>query len=84
MAKLIAAKEALKLANAKHSLDNQLEYVNTQIENAARNGEFSARLKLQIPEDNANTIVRLLRLNGYEVLYSDIDDTHVTVKVWWV
>ena len=84
MIKLIHASEALKIANKKHSLDNQLEYVNTQIENAARNGVFSVHLKLQDPEDNANTIIRLLRLNGYEVLYSDIDDTHVTIRVWWV
>lgn len=84
MAKLIAAKEALKLAYVKHSFDDQLEYVNSQIESAARNGKFNVYLKLQDPEDNANTIIRLLRLNGYEVLYSDIDDTHVTVRVWWV
>lgn len=84
MKKLIHASEALKIANKKHSFDDQLEYVNTQIENAARNGEFSVRLKLQDPENKANTIIRLLRQSGYEVLYSDIDDTHVTIRVWWV
>ena len=84
MAKLIHAKEALKLANAKHSLDNQLEYVNAQIETAARNGEFSVCLKFQSPKDNADAIVRLLRLRGYEVLYSEIGSAYVTVRVWWV
>ena len=84
MSKLIHAKEALKLANAKHSLDNQLEYINAQIETAARNGEFGVCLKLQNPKDNADTIVRLLRLKGYEVLYSEVGSTHVTVRVWWV
>ena len=84
MSKLITAKEALKLANAKHSLDNQLEYISAQIETAARNGEFSVCLKLQNPKDNADTIVRLLRLKGYEVLYSEVGSTHVTVRVWWV
>ena len=84
MSKLIHAKEALKLANAKHSLDNQLEYINAQIENAARNGEFSISLKLQNPKEIADTIVRLLRTKGYEVLYSDIGSTYVTVRVWWV
>lgn len=84
MAKLINAKEALKLANSKHSLDNQLEYVNAQIESAARNGEFSVCLKLSKSEDNADTIVRFLRLKGYEVLYSEVGSTHVTVRVWWV
>lgn len=84
MSKLIHAKEALKLANAKHSLDNQLEYVNAQIESAARNGEFSISLKLQNPKEIADTIVRFLRLKGYEVLYSDIGSTYVTVRVWWV
>ena len=84
MAKLIHAKEALKLANAKHSLDNQLEYINSQIETAARNGEFSVCLKLQNPRENADAIVRLLRLKGYEVLYSEVGSTHVTVRVWWV
>lgn len=84
MAKLIHAKEALKLANAKHSLDNQLEYVNAQIETAARNGVFSITLKLSKSEDNADTIVRLLRAKGYEVLYSEVGSTFVTVRVWWV
>ena len=84
MSKLITAKEALKLANAKHSLDNQLEYISAQIETAARNGEFSVCLKLQNPKDNADTIVRLLRLKGQEVLYSEVGSTHVTVRVWWV
>lgn len=84
MAKLIHAKEALKLANSKHSLDNQLEYIGTQIESAARNGEFSVSLKLQSPKEIADTIVRLLRAKGYEVLYSDIGSTYVTVRVWWV
>lgn len=84
MAKLITAKEALKLANAKHSFDIQLEYVNAQIESAARDGEFSVCLKLQSPKDNADTIVRLLKLKGYEVLYSEVGSTHVTVRVWWV
>lgn len=84
MAKLIHAKEALKLANAKHSLDNQLEYINAQIETAARNGEFSISLKLQSPKESADTIVRFLRLKGYEVLYSEVGSTYVTVRVWWV
>ena len=84
MSKLITAKEAFKLANAKHSLDNQLEYVNAQIESAARNGEYSVCLKLQGPRDNADTIVRLLRVKGYEVLYSEVGNTHVTVRAWWV
>ena len=84
MSKLITAKEALKLANSKHSLDSQLEYVNAQIESAARDGNFSVSLKLQSPKDNADTIVRLLRLKGYEVLYSEVGSTHVTVRVWWV
>ena len=84
MSKLIHAKEALKLANAKYSLDSQLEYVNAQIESAARNGEFSVCLKLQSPKENADTIVRLLRLKGYEVLYSEIGSTCVTVRVWWL
>lgn len=84
MTKLIHAKEAFKLANAKHSLDTQLEYINAQIETAARNGEFSVTLKLQNPKENADAIVRLLRLKGYEVLYSEVGDTYVAVKVWWV
>ena len=84
MTKLIHAKEALKLANSKHSLYTQLEYVNAQIESAARNGEFSVCLKLQSPKDNADTIVRLLKFKGYEVLYSEVGSTHVTVRVWWV
>ena len=84
MTKLINAKEALKLANIKHSLDNQLEYINAQIERAARNGEFSVCLKLQSPKDNADTIVRLLRSKGYEVLYREVGSTYVTVKVWWI
>ena len=84
MSKLIPAKEALKLANAKHSLDNQLEYINAQIETAAHDGEFSITLKLSKSEDNADTIVRLLRAKGYEVLYSEVGSTFVTVRVWWV
>ena len=84
MSKLITAKEALKLANAKHSLDTHLEYVNAQIESAARNGEFSISLKLSSPKETADTIVRLLRLKGYEVLYSEVASTYVTVRVWWV
>ena len=84
MAKLIHAKEALKLANTKHSLDNQLKYINAQIESAAHNGEFSVCLKLQSPKDNADTIVRILRAKGYEVLYSEVGSTYVTVRVWWI
>ena len=84
MSKLIHAKEALRLANAKHSLDNQLEYINAQIETAARNGEFSVSLKLPSPREDADTIVRFLRLKGYEVLYSEVASTYVTVRVWWV
>lgn len=84
MSKLIHAKEALKLANSKHSLDTQLEYINAQIETAARNGEFSVCLKLQNPREKADAIVKFLRLKGYEVLYSDIGSTYVTVRVWWV
>ena len=84
MVKLIHASKALEIANKNHSLDAQLEYVNTQIQTAAHNGEFSVSLKLSIPEESANTIIRLLRLKGYEVLYSDIGSTYVVVKVWWV
>ena len=84
MAKLIHAKEALKLANHKHSLDTQLEYINAQIETAARYGEFSVTLKLSNPKENADAIVKLLRLKGYEVLYKEVGSTYVTVRVWWV
>ena len=84
MIKLIHAEEALKLANAKHSLDAQLKHISAQIENAARNGEFSVCLRLQSSNGNADRIVQLLRQSGYQVLYSDIGDTYVTVRVWWV
>ena len=83
MNKLITVKQASALSRLNRSIDKIVEQVNSQIRFCAQHGDYMTLIILQEPQEIADTVVRMLREKGYQVLYVDVAAYSTKIKVLW-